>query len=106
MMDRKIQELLDKPLDTFERTNKLWRPEGVRPAKKGARNKTTADVDPNRISMKEVQKRKDDAQMAKMKAVLDFYAAGTVSFEQIAKHTGLTVERVTEAMIYRGRGLE
>jgi hypothetical protein len=97
MIDPRIQGHLDSPIASASRASKVWLPEGRRTAPRGAKDA------PDPQLMAAARKRREDEATAKMKAVLDYYAATSVPFDRIATHTGIPLNRVSECMKERGR---
>lgn len=99
MVDPYLASLLDAPLNTAERINRIWLPQGKRPTNQLTEEERLAHAANLRVktatrSQKATEKRN---------ALLEFYAAGTVPFEKVAQHTGLPIDTVREEMAKRGR---
>jgi len=102
-MDAYFKALIDSPIDTAARANKLLLPEGVRASKRLPKPEYYDSVTAPKIARSELEKRKADAASAKLVAVLDYYATTQVPFDRIAAHTKLTEDQVRESMLRRGR---
>jgi hypothetical protein len=100
-MDAYMQALIDSPIDTAERANKIFLPEGRKPAPRCGKVKTQPA--PGDLTPSQVRAKNEKEQSDKLVAVLDYYGGSSVPFDRIAEHTKLTVEQVTEAMARRGR---
>lgn len=100
MIDPKIQRYLDAPIDTAERASKVWLPEGRKKALPPIKEQPPAAL------VKRARERKESAEIAKMDAVLRYYAGTEIPLDRIAAHTGLTLDQARQAMINRGRNIE
>lgn len=99
-VDKEMQALIDAPLaDPL----KLYLPKGTKIQRRGPRHAHVDNIGAEKLTKAQLDKRRGNLADAKMGAVLDYYATTDVPIDRIAAHTGLTLERATEAMKYRGR---
>lgn len=100
MITKELQALIDAPLAD---PNKLYVPKGAkRVISRGPRPEYHCDKLP-KLTRDQVQERKVDARSQMIAAMLDYYATTQIPFDRIAQHTGLAVEKISEAMKDRGR---
>lgn len=97
-LDPFLQSCLDSPLDARDRINHLWRPKG----------KTTAPESEESRMARASQSRLKSARtklavIDRRKKLLDYYAGTAVSFEDVAKHTGMRLRDVVDGLKKRGR---
>ncbi len=100
MIDKEMQSLIDAPLAN---PNKINLPKGRRSAPRAGNPEYEGDFLPDKLTRKELRDRQENSHSAKIMAVLDYYAASKVSFEDIARYTNLTADQVARAMSNRGR---
>ena len=103
MMNAYLQALIDSPIDTAERANKIFLPEGRKTAPRTGKIKTTPA--PGDLTPGQVRAKHEKEQAGKLSAVLDYYAGSSVTVERVAEHTKLSVVDAASAMERRGRSI-
>ena len=99
-----MQALVDSPISTGARANRVWLPLGKLPNRSSG--EIADSIDPEfapSIGKKAAKERADKAKAVKLATVLSYYAKTDISFARIAEHTRLKIEDVVREMRLRGR---
>lgn len=95
------KHLIDAPINTGERANKIWLPHGKKPQPKVVLSEEEKLARLANSRMARAQAKEESER--KLSALMDYYAGTSVPFDRIAGHTNLSADDVRAEMAKRGR---